>query len=203
MKVEHGVVDWQEIDEGIIDVPEEFREPRFYPLKHVVEIFSSDDPQGLTAEVGLACRGTLPQVTLRARSHANSPRHAPTAGRISRTRALPPPISRPSPPPGAGGGAPAPPPPPPPPRPPPRPPPPGRGGGGGGVATHVYVCLVVCLGGRGLTRVTGVTGGWAQPRPYPSPCQRAPPKHAPSTPCGRWQGHRSRCRMRPRPRISP
>lgn len=30
---------------------QEFKEPRFYPLKQVVEIFSSPDPQGLAAEV--------------------------------------------------------------------------------------------------------------------------------------------------------
>lgn len=52
-------VDWAEIDAEIADVPEEFREPRFYPLKHVVEIFSSDDPQGLTAEVGALGRGPI------------------------------------------------------------------------------------------------------------------------------------------------
>lgn len=46
-----SVVDWEAVDEEIKSVPSEYREPRFYPLKHVVEVFSSADPQGLTQEV--------------------------------------------------------------------------------------------------------------------------------------------------------
>ncbi|KAG2428861.1 hypothetical protein HYH02_014272 [Chlamydomonas schloesseri] len=46
-----SVVDWEAVDEEIKAVPSEYREPRFYPLKHVVEVFSSADPQGLTQEL--------------------------------------------------------------------------------------------------------------------------------------------------------
>eukprot|EP00198_Chlamydomonas_reinhardtii_P011037 XP_001700374.1 component of the exocyst complex [Chlamydomonas reinhardtii] len=46
-----SVVDWEAVDEEIKSVPSEYREPRFYPLKHVVEVFSSADPQGLTQEL--------------------------------------------------------------------------------------------------------------------------------------------------------
>lgn len=45
-------VDWALIDEVLRDVPEEFKSERFYSLKHVIEIFSSGDPQERTAEVG-------------------------------------------------------------------------------------------------------------------------------------------------------
>lgn len=44
-------VDWDTIQEEIQEIPPEYREARFYPLKHVVEIFSSPDPQALTADV--------------------------------------------------------------------------------------------------------------------------------------------------------
>ncbi len=47
-------VDWAYIEEELRDVPDEYKEQtRFYPLKHVVEIFSSGDPQYLTAEVSM------------------------------------------------------------------------------------------------------------------------------------------------------
>jgi hypothetical protein len=47
-------VDWDYIQEELNDVPPEYREQRFHALKHVVEIFSSGDPQGHTAEVSEA-----------------------------------------------------------------------------------------------------------------------------------------------------
>lgn len=63
-------VDWQLVEEELRDVPEEYKEPKFYPLKHVVEIFSSGDPQLQTVEVSplsaavwrgtpVACRRSL------------------------------------------------------------------------------------------------------------------------------------------------
>ena len=45
-------VDWAEVEAALQSVPEDYREPRFHPLKHVVDIFSSSDPQGQTQEVG-------------------------------------------------------------------------------------------------------------------------------------------------------
>jgi hypothetical protein len=45
-------VDWAEVDAALKSVPADYREPRFHPLKHVVDIFSSSDPQGQTQEVG-------------------------------------------------------------------------------------------------------------------------------------------------------
>jgi hypothetical protein len=44
-------VDWAYIEEELKEIPEAFRASTFYPLKHVVEIFSSGDPQGMTATV--------------------------------------------------------------------------------------------------------------------------------------------------------
>lgn len=51
-------MDWNYVVEELRDVPDEFKEQRFYPLKHVVDIFSSGDPQGRTAEVGLSAQQT-------------------------------------------------------------------------------------------------------------------------------------------------
>lgn len=45
------VVDWSQVDAEVKSVPSEYREARFHPLKHVVEVFSSADPQGLTQDV--------------------------------------------------------------------------------------------------------------------------------------------------------
>ncbi|GAX74536.1 hypothetical protein CEUSTIGMA_g1985.t1 [Chlamydomonas eustigma] len=39
-------VDWAEIDAEIQAVPAEYRDQRFYPLKQVIDIFSSGDPEG-------------------------------------------------------------------------------------------------------------------------------------------------------------
>eukprot|EP00798_Chlamydomonas_sp_ICE-L_P015993 gene15993-22127_t len=44
-------IDWKKIDAELQVVPEEYREPRFYPLRHVVEVFSSGDPQALTVKL--------------------------------------------------------------------------------------------------------------------------------------------------------
>ena len=48
-----AALDWGEIDAELHDVEwlEDYREQRFYPLKQVVDIFSSGDPEGLTLEV--------------------------------------------------------------------------------------------------------------------------------------------------------
>ncbi len=50
-------VDWQYVEEELREVPAEYKEQRFYPLKHVVEIFSSGDPQLQTAEVSACFSG--------------------------------------------------------------------------------------------------------------------------------------------------
>ncbi|GFR46534.1 hypothetical protein Agub_g8125, partial [Astrephomene gubernaculifera] len=44
-------VDWDAVDEELASVPAEYREYIFHPLRHVVEVFSSQDPQGLTQEL--------------------------------------------------------------------------------------------------------------------------------------------------------
>ncbi|GFH16572.1 Sec8_exocyst domain-containing protein, partial [Haematococcus lacustris] len=44
-------VDWEYINEELRDIPADFREQRFHALKHVVDIFSSGDPQGKTAQI--------------------------------------------------------------------------------------------------------------------------------------------------------
>ena len=48
-----AALDWAEIDAELHDTPwlDEYREQRFYPLKQVVEIFSSGEPEALTVEV--------------------------------------------------------------------------------------------------------------------------------------------------------
>lgn len=45
-------MDWALLDEEVKSVPADYREVRFYPLKHVVDLFGAADPQALTAEVG-------------------------------------------------------------------------------------------------------------------------------------------------------
>ena len=48
-----AALNWNEMHEALHDAEwmDEYREQRFYPLKQVVDIFSSGDPEGLTIEV--------------------------------------------------------------------------------------------------------------------------------------------------------
>jgi hypothetical protein len=48
-------VDWHLVDSELARVPDDFKDPKFYALKHVVEILSSSDPQGLVGEVCCVC----------------------------------------------------------------------------------------------------------------------------------------------------
>ena len=49
-----AAVNWEEVKSELAAVPAAYTEPKFYPLKHVVEIFSSQDPQRLTAQASAA-----------------------------------------------------------------------------------------------------------------------------------------------------
>ena len=44
-------LDWSLVDAGLAAVPEPYLDERFYPLKHVVEVFSSKDPEAVTLDV--------------------------------------------------------------------------------------------------------------------------------------------------------
>jgi hypothetical protein len=45
-------VNWAVVDEELARLPEDFKDPKFYALKHVVDILSSNDPKELVDEVG-------------------------------------------------------------------------------------------------------------------------------------------------------
>ncbi len=68
------VVDWNQVDAEVKSVPLEYREARFHPLKHVVEVFSSADPQGLTQDV-----------SWHAPAHPSEPHGHPLLGIVART----------------------------------------------------------------------------------------------------------------------
>jgi hypothetical protein len=44
-------VDWRLVDQELSRVPQEFKDPKFYALKHVVEILTAEDPRSLVAQV--------------------------------------------------------------------------------------------------------------------------------------------------------
>ena len=44
-------LDWSLVDAGLSAVPEAYLDERFYPLKHVVEVFSAKDPEAVTLDV--------------------------------------------------------------------------------------------------------------------------------------------------------
>ena len=47
-----AALNWNDIDAALKDEwLEDYQKQNFYPLKHVVDIFSSGDPEGLTVEV--------------------------------------------------------------------------------------------------------------------------------------------------------
>ena len=48
-----AALNWSEIEAELHDPPwmEDYREQRFYPLKQVIDIFSSGEPEALTVEV--------------------------------------------------------------------------------------------------------------------------------------------------------
>lgn len=48
-----GAVDWRLVDKELARVPQEFKDPKCYALKHVVEILTADDPRTLVAQVCL------------------------------------------------------------------------------------------------------------------------------------------------------
>ena len=52
-------VNWDVISEELQSVVKEFRDPKFYSLRTVVEILSAQDPQGLKDEVSCRCRRVL------------------------------------------------------------------------------------------------------------------------------------------------
>jgi hypothetical protein len=46
-----SAVDWRVVDQELSRVPAEFKDPKFYALKHVVEILTAEDPRSLVAQV--------------------------------------------------------------------------------------------------------------------------------------------------------
>jgi hypothetical protein len=49
-----SAVDWRVVDQELSRVPAEFKDPKFYALKHVVEILTAEDPRSLVAQVCVA-----------------------------------------------------------------------------------------------------------------------------------------------------
>lgn len=46
-----AAVDWRLVDQELSQVPQEFKDPKFYALKHVVEILTAEDPRELVGQV--------------------------------------------------------------------------------------------------------------------------------------------------------
>lgn len=51
IQLEHASVDWRTVDAQLASVSEEYKDPKFYALKHVVEILTSNNPQAMVAQV--------------------------------------------------------------------------------------------------------------------------------------------------------
>jgi len=51
MATEKDALRWDHVDRELDRVPADFKDPKFYALKHVVEILSAQDPQGLVGQV--------------------------------------------------------------------------------------------------------------------------------------------------------
>jgi hypothetical protein len=51
MGTSQGLVNWKIVDAELDRVPQDFKDPKFYALKHVVEILTSSNPQGMVAQV--------------------------------------------------------------------------------------------------------------------------------------------------------
>eukprot|EP00882_Tetradesmus_deserticola_P023134 GHRQ01025172.1.p1 GENE.GHRQ01025172.1~~GHRQ01025172.1.p1 ORF type:complete len:293 (+),score=72.03 GHRQ01025172.1:247-1125(+) len=51
MATSQGLVNWRIVDSELDRVPQEFKDPKFYALKHVVEILTSSNPQGMVAQL--------------------------------------------------------------------------------------------------------------------------------------------------------
>jgi hypothetical protein len=51
MATSQGLVNWKIVDAELERVPQDFKDPKFYALKHVVEILTSSNPQGMVAQV--------------------------------------------------------------------------------------------------------------------------------------------------------
>lgn len=46
-----AAVDWRLVDQELSRVPGEFKDPKFYALKHVVDILTAEDPRALVSQV--------------------------------------------------------------------------------------------------------------------------------------------------------
>jgi hypothetical protein len=44
-------VNWAAVDRELASVPQDFKDPKFYALKHVVEILTAEDARSLVAQV--------------------------------------------------------------------------------------------------------------------------------------------------------
>lgn len=51
MATSQGLVNWKIVDAELDRIPQEFMDPKFYALKHVVDILTSSNPQGMVAQV--------------------------------------------------------------------------------------------------------------------------------------------------------
>lgn len=69
-------MDWDYVLQELEALPAEYKEIRFQPLKHVVEVFSSPDPPGLTNEAS-TCPLRSEAVAQAHAWHHHPPMHAP------------------------------------------------------------------------------------------------------------------------------
>eukprot|EP00878_Enallax_costatus_P035229 GHUV01039237.1.p1 GENE.GHUV01039237.1~~GHUV01039237.1.p1 ORF type:complete len:191 (+),score=32.53 GHUV01039237.1:1293-1865(+) len=51
IQIASATVDWRAVDAQLASVPEEYKDPKFYALKHVVEILTSDSPKAMVAQL--------------------------------------------------------------------------------------------------------------------------------------------------------
>lgn len=55
-KRDQSTVNWKIVDDELAHVASEFKDPKFYALKHVVDILTSNNPQSMVAQVQHAAR---------------------------------------------------------------------------------------------------------------------------------------------------
>jgi hypothetical protein len=58
-----SAVNWNIVDDELQRIAPDFKDPKFYALKHVVEILSSNTPQVMVAEVRLSAAVALHHVS--------------------------------------------------------------------------------------------------------------------------------------------
>lgn len=66
---ETAAVNWRIVDAELSRVPQDFKDPKFYALKHVVEILTSPNPQAMVAQV--RCHASLHTARMSSETYIN------------------------------------------------------------------------------------------------------------------------------------